>query len=356
MYNRNKWRQFRRRFDGLRSQRQLDYSVYRQLTNEGGSFRFTGGFESITDGKTLWVQGENLLMPVSLENTKCWVLPMQQGSITEEFDPEAEIPELIRQDRVSTLTEGAKVFVGGCVKLMNNRWSFVSSKESPLVVIFYDCPDKALPAKVMRIWQNRSEYWNSITPLSIFIGAICLLYIAYSFLDRPAFRPTVIFALIAMAVPILPVIPPGLLFMILCRRLSWQARKFRAYRDIAGLPLRDLPPGAGENYGCLVLNSLPAEVKQGGIPLLIPQSQKKKRGLRWHIFGIIEKNSELPKEPKDPFVCFGVFPGDPKILVRRYIITAYTLEILAFLALLSGIGINIFFLRMIMLLLWGFSF
>ncbi|MCL2067404.1 MAG: hypothetical protein FWG99_08070 [Treponema sp.] len=359
LYSRNKLGQFRRRFDELRLSPLLDYRKYQQLEKEGGIFRFIGGFESITDGHTLWIQGENLTIPVSIDNVKCWLLPMQEeGGVGEMFDPGAEAPERIRWDRVSTLTEGARVFVGGYMKNLNNRWSFTSAKEMPLMVIFYDCPDNTLPERIMRAWRHRNEYWNPVTPFSLIIGALSLLYMAYSFLNRPAFRFTVIGSLIALFIPILPMIPPGLIFMVLYRQLSWRARKLRVYSDIAALPLRHLTSGLdscllkdGEKYGCVKYDSLPAEGSEGQIPLLIPELSKEGQSLQWYGFGAMRESSSLPENPSDPFVCFGILPGNPKDLTRRYAIRAYTLEVLAWVLLIFGIALNLFFIWIIFVLL-----
>jgi len=214
----------------------LDYRQYRQLDNDS-VFKFTGNIESITDGHTLWVRGDDLTIPVSLLKTKCYLLPKHEG----EGLPEA--PEQIRWNRVSTLTEGSKVFIGGMIGKQDNRYNFIQSKENPLMVIFYSCPDAELPGSVIRSARTRNEYWNSLTPASLAIGALILIYIAASFLDRPAFRLTVISALAACFIPILPIFPPGFLFTSLYRRLTWNARKLRAEHDLARF---DLLPGATE--------------------------------------------------------------------------------------------------------------
>jgi hypothetical protein len=211
----------------LRSSRLLDYRMYRQLEGEGGIFRFSGGIESITDGQTLWVKGEDLSIPVSLAKTKCYLLPIHEG---EGFPEE---PQRIRWNRVSTIPEGAKVFIGGKIKNHDDRLSFVSTKEQPLMVIFYNCPDSALAEAIIRAARTRNEYWNNITPASLVIGALALIYIAASYLGRPAFRLTVITALAAVFIPILPVFPPGILLTSLYRRLTWNSRKLRANYDLA---------------------------------------------------------------------------------------------------------------------------
>lgn len=229
-YSRFKWRQFRKRFVDLELKPLLDYRQYRTLNDEGEIFRFTGEIESITDGRILWVRGENLTMPVSLEKTKCFLLPKHEGNEI------PEPPEQIRWDRVSTLSEGVKVFIGGQIMTHNNRLSFNSTKENPLIVIFYNCPESELTNEIILSARARNEYWNNFTPASLVIGASALIYIAASLLNRPAFRLNVIAALIAIFVPILPFIPPGLLFTALYRRITWHTGKQRAYRDLAKIP------------------------------------------------------------------------------------------------------------------------
>ena len=353
-FTRYRWKRFRNRFDFLRLSPLLDYSQYRQLKEDGGVFRFTGEIESITD-ETLWVRGKDLTISVSLKKTKCFVLPIH------EEDGIPEPPEQIRWNRVSTITEGAKVFVGGKIKNENDRLNFCSTKENPLMVIFYDCPDTELTNAIIRASRTNNEYWNSVTPISIVIGALALIYIAASFLNRPAFRLTVISALAAVFVPILPVFPPGFLLTTLYRRITWDARKLRAYWDLVRLPLRHLHPGqesgtlcSGEKYGYVKIDSLPSSGKK--IPLLAPETFSEGRKPQWYFFGVLNKDSSLPQRPKDPFVSFGILPADPSFLAHRYAIRSYLLEAFAWLILVTGVFINMVFIFLILFLLGGISF
>jgi len=227
VFNRFKWKRFRKSFYNLYQSPLLDYRQYRNLENDGKIFKFSGGIESLTDGKTLWVKDDNCTIPVSLEKTQCWLLPMHEGTTL------PEPPKLIKWNRGSILTEGVKVFIGGQVKKENNRLNFVSGKENPLIVIFYNCPENELLKTVILASRTHNDYWNTLTPVSLLIGAFSLIFIAASLLNRPAFRFHVISAIVAVFVPILPVIPPGLLFSAAFRRLTWHARKLRAYRDLA---------------------------------------------------------------------------------------------------------------------------
>jgi hypothetical protein len=158
---------------------------------------------------------------------------------------------------------------------------------------------------------------------------------------------------------------------VLYRRCWWRARIYRAYRDLARLPLKYLEKGretcvlpGGELYGSVYFDDLPPEFREKKIPLLIPEEEKRKKE-GWYVFGVLHAaggpsdgqpsagpaGPELPAEPMDLFATFGAIPGRPETLARRYTLKAYTLEIVAWLALLAGIGLNVFFVRMIITLL-----
>jgi len=362
IFNRRKWKMFRQRFDEIRLRPILDYRIYRQLEKDKNMFRFIGGFESITDRKTLWIQGENLTIPVSLADAHIYLLPIQKGeSVPDTLDPGEDAPEQINWSHATMLTEGTKVYVGGALVFRDEQWIFVSSKEAPLTVIFFDGPDRSLTSRAISAGRHRNEYWNGVTPYSLAIGVLCQIRIALSYLHRPAFRPMLITAIIAMFIPLFPMIPPGILFTTIFRRLSWQARKFMAYSDLARLPLRyltQLPDSGwqgsqlpnGETYGMICRDSPPEAAPEGNIPPLIP-GLTKSRNKTWYIFGVLNGADEIPVEPSDPFATYGVLPENPDLLSRRYKIISYTLDIVSWIILLLGIGVNIYFIRLILILL-----
>lgn len=233
-YNRYKWRKFRNRFYSLQNCPLLDYKQYRKSDFENTLCHFTGKIDSITDGHTLWVKGTDLTIPVLLEKTKCYLLTAEE---TPENDKNIFTAELIRWDHFSTLKEGAKVFIGGRIKSRNNRLCFCSLKKEPLIIIFYNQPDTELTNTIIRAARTRNDYWNGFTPVFIAIGALILIYIAAYFLERPAYRLTVITAFIAVFIPVFPVLPPGFLFTAFYRRLGWNAQKLRVTSDLASFCL-----------------------------------------------------------------------------------------------------------------------
>jgi hypothetical protein len=225
------------------------------------------------------------------------------------------------------------------------------------MVIFYNCPDEELTNAIIHAARTRNEYWNSFTPVSLVLGALALIYFASTFLNRPAFRLTVITSLIAIFVPILPMLPPGLLFTFLYRRMTWHARKLRAWWDIIRLPLIYLQSGkesavlsTGEKYGFVKIKSLPPN-ENVQIPRLIPENAAGAEKGDLYIFGVLGSN--LPEKSKDPFVSFGLLPADPAFLAKRYATIAYTTEVIAWIVMLLGIAINIIFIFLILSLLRG---
>ena len=373
LVRRYKWFSFRRCFDELRLHPLLDYcSFWRQdKTGVPEIYRFTGVFESVTDGQTLWIRSNDLTVPVSLKNAKSYILLAQKDEHLDEAPPEK-----IRWEKVSTLTEGARVFVGGPLEHLNGRRTFVSLKENPLIIIFYDGSDNTLTNRVIRSGRWQGEYLNSITPYSLAIGALCQILMALNYQSRIAYRLTVIVSLIALFIPLYPIIPPGLLFTLMYRRLSGRARALRAYGDIARLPLRYLtaqkgtPKSAGplreccslpggESYGYVRYQQLPPEVREKKIPFLLPRSSKVASGDSWYVFGALQEEQAPGSQvfepavvkPQDPFATFGILPGNPGTLARRYTVRAYLTETVAWIFLLVGIGINILFVRTILALL-----
>ena len=372
------WYKFRKHFNELRLRPILDYRRYwQQEKNEEGipvsrTFRFIGGFESVTDGQTLWIRSEDLTVPVNLEKAETYLLPTRkiEGS-AELFDSGEESPEKISWERVSALTEGARVFVGGLLAYRNGRWSFASTKETPLIVIFFDGPDEALASMAIKAGRLRSEYWNSITPYALILGALFQIIMATMFLSRPAFRLTVIVSFIALFIPLYPIIPPGLLFAIIYRRIAWRSRILRIYADFARLPLCYLAPlkgkkgplgkkapfrencllPGGEQYGFLRMNELPAAAREGKIPMLLPEITGTKPGGAWLVFGSLHPGDETPCQSQDPFATFGILPDNAQSLAGKYLAGAYAMEALAWLILLAGIGLNIFFLSMVLVLI-----
>ncbi|MDR1566533.1 MAG: hypothetical protein LBS48_04515 [Treponema sp.] len=356
---RRSWRRFRRRFNELSLKPLLNYAVASR-SGDGEEYRFAGNFESIAENRILWVRSRDLTIPVELSGAYTYVLPDTWDQGPASFDPGEEVPERIRWEHISALTGETRVFVGGCLALRDNRKIFVSSPK-PLLVIFYEGRDRSLAIRTIRAGRHKNEFWNFITPYAFVCGAFSQILLAASFFTRPAFRLTVIAAFIALFAPLFPLIPPGIFLTIPSRRLWWRARICRAYRDLARLPLDYFCSGEnqgrlpnGETYIAREYSKLPGMFYQQNFPFIIPAEEKRPWD-KWYVFGVlpvtVSGKEDIPLEPADAFAVYGALPGESETLARRYTRKAWVMETASALLLLAGIGINMFFISMLLLLL-----
>ena len=282
---RRKWRFFRRRFHQLIRTPDLKYAD--SIKNElAGDYHLYGFLESTNRDNSIWIKNENLTVKANLETANIYIIP-GTGGIDNPFvfDPD-EVPQKINWKRKSHLIRESKVFAGGSLAARDNRLVFSSEPNRPLFVIFYEGSEKDLSIRAVRAGRHNNEYFNFLTPYAFILGAFSQIIIAITNLPRPTHRKEFIAALIALFTPLLPWIPPGILFSIIYRRLWIQARMYRARRDLAKYPIPEL-----------------------------------------------------------------VIDGNPENLVRRYTWKAYMLEIISWILLLCGIGVNILFIVLVILIL-----
>lgn len=347
------WRAFRTRFDDLRLAPILDYRVSRSAKADGADFRFFGGFESITDD-TLWVRGPNLTVPVDLRGRRVFLLPAAEDESPDETERE---PRLIRWKEVSALSEGVSVFVGGRARSAAGRLRFADERDAPLLVILYDGSERSMVYRAVRAGRQTNEYWNSLTPYALALGVFSQCLVALSFSERPAFGAVVSAALAAATVPLLPLMPPGLLLLAAYKRLWTQARRMRSLRDIARLPLRHaaaarLPDGSP--YGVIAMEDGERRRYADALPDM-PSIEARGRGVVWRCYGVLsgEAGMAVLTEPADPTAVFAAVPGDPDELARGFSARARLLELGAGAALLAGVALNALFMYFLIELLRG---
>jgi hypothetical protein len=262
-----------------------------------------------------------------------------------DFEVNAAAPRRLNWNRISALTPGAKVFIGGVLKMVNGRQTFISGKGAPLLVIFYECSERTLSAGVMRAGRYQNEYWNTTTPYSVIGGVFSLLWIAQLFFARPAYRAIVLSAIVAIFGPLFPRLPPGLIFTLIYRQLWWRACLYRVFRDIAILPLEyggsNDADESGGGYQCRLYDSLPDGIK---LPRLIP-ADKPEKNEPWYAAGVTPDGN--PQELDNPFIACGLLPGRPNVISRIYNKKALVFETLAWFVLAAGIALNVFFAELL---------
>jgi hypothetical protein len=339
--SRHNWRAFRERFAYLCQKPLLNYTLLRR--NTGGEYHFIGNFESVTNDNTLWIKNDKMTAPVSLKNAQTYMMPLTEkkrdiDADENYFDVNTVSLRRLSWNKISTLTAGAKVFIGGVLKMIGGQQMFISSRKHPLLIIFYECSERTLSAGVVRSGRYQTEYWNTITPYSITGGLFSLIWIAQLFFARPVYRVTVLSAIVAIFGPLFPLLPPGLIFTNLYRHLWWRACLYRIFRDISLLSLKY----SGAEYVC---RPYEGGVNAGAkIQWLVPDD-KPEKGQITYIAGMTRGDTVC--EPDNPFIPYGLLPGDPKIISRIYNRKALFLEISAWFVIAVGIALNVFFAELI---------
>jgi hypothetical protein len=350
--SRHRWRVFRERFACICGKPQLDYSAMRQNLN--GEFYFIGNFEAITENTTLWIKNDRLTVPVLLKNAQTYMVPLggKKRRMTggekmyadvdiNDFDAFAEAPRRLNWNRISALTAGAKVFIGGALRQVDGRQGFTALKGQPLLVIFYECSERALGAGVLRAGRYQNEYWNPVTPYALTGGFFSLVWIAQLFFARPAYRTVALSAIVAVFGPLVPFLPPGIVFTLLYRHLWQRSCLYRVFRDAVTLPLKYLAP----EYVCRKFEGPPADEEPP--PRLIPAIEPDKNDT-WYISGRMNDGAgQIVEAPSNPFMPYGLIPGSPKVISRMYNRKALLFEIAAWSIFAVGIALNALFAELI---------
>jgi hypothetical protein len=227
------WRQFRRRYYRLLDAPILDYFTLNRCTNAPEQdFRFVGSLDSITEDKTIWVRSPALTLPIDLEGAYIYFIPGQQKSNEEK--PAPEVPTRLKRRQIGEIESGCRVFVGGKIgETQDSQQGFITLKKCPLIVIFFEGTEANLTRQVSGAGRHRNEYWNTATPYAITAGIFSCVFIALSYLGRPAFRINVLAAFAAIFSPLLPLIPPGLVLTMLYRKCWSLSRMCISKRDLS---------------------------------------------------------------------------------------------------------------------------
>ena len=167
-------------------------------------------------------------------------------------------------------------------------------------------------------------------------------------------------ALVALTLsfmPIIPLLPPGVFFMLLYSRLWRRGRILRGERDLWNLPLRYFiperrngsaagPPAEvllpdGERYAVEIFPSLEearACAEASSVEILTSSFKPGRHG-PYHLYGSPDRNGRLTA-PDDPFAAHIIVPGDPVLLSRGCRREAHLHEIFAAVAFTAAILVN----------------
>jgi hypothetical protein len=194
---------------------------------------FLGALEAFQDDEIIWLRNSNIALSADMKGQKVFLLP----SRTDQSEaPAGEAIQVIPWEKVRSLPEGTQVMIAGNLHIEGRKGRFRAGKGSELLIIFYDGDSSSLLRRAVLHGRQRNEYWNLFTPACLAAGFLSGMILAYVFLHSPVERIPAILSLGISFVPFIPVLPPGLAFFVLYRRLWKKGRVLRAERDILRLP------------------------------------------------------------------------------------------------------------------------
>ncbi len=321
-----------------------------------GTFRFFGTLEALQDDDRLWVSDGQNSIEVDMAGGCIYLLPEGLAPSPAQSDPRANFetllytlssPEIAPWKHMTSLTEGTQVFVSGQLESEKGMPVFRGTRRDDPLVILYDGNRGDLLARAIWFGRERNEYWNALTPPSLIAGMFVLVIIAVQAFAAPGAFATAILTLGLAAVPLLPLLPPGVVGFFLYRKLWMKGRAKRAWRDLLKLSLIFTTPSeSGDSHTVLpdgeryVMRPVPREevqkyVERGAI---FRTDSAAARESTWIVAGA-EKEGRIV-QPEDPMAELAVLPFYPERRSRRSAVEAYLWEFVALVILAAGMLLN----------------
>jgi len=245
---RNQWRRFRQRLVELHPAPLLELGAWatRPVTEEAwleGDRRFFGSLEAIEGDERIWMRGAALTATIDLGRAPLYLLASETRN---EYEPER--PELVRRlswSKVRVFPEGAKLFVGGAVRIEGGKAVFREKPGQSLIVVSYAGSEENLLERLVSGGRRDNEYWNALSRVSLALG-IGILTIFLSLVWKADYFPTVIFLSVLVTLfPVLALMPPGLPFFFLYLHFWKRGLAARTRRDLLRLPSTGMGEGRG---------------------------------------------------------------------------------------------------------------
>ena len=346
---RNRWRRFRAQLMNASLRPSLSYKAVHG-SEKSGLYRIFGSLQAIQDDNVLWIANDDVSVSLRLEGLPLYILPSAaKGNLqlNSNMYPD-ESPKRTYWSSIFALPEKTSFFVSGELVHEGGRSKFKNSKKNPLLVIIYDNEDTDFYSHAILSGRQRNEYWNLLTPGTLTAGSFSLFIYFYLLIQIPYMHFVAVTALSFSLVPVLPFLPPGLLFYYIYRHFWKKARILRAERDLlklplnffadkGGLPLTDsvIISGSGKYRWFLKKNQDEAlAVFKNSVLRKSSLTRTKTIRNEFYVFGSGENGKE------DPMAESLVIQGDPNILFLESAKTALRYEIFAIFSFSLGFIMN----------------
>ncbi len=358
---RNRWRRFRTQLMEAALRPSLTYrAVYG--SESSGVYRIFGSLQAVQDVNVLWLADGDVSVSIDLDGVPVYILPSVpkgESIIKTSMYPD-ESPKRTYWNRIFSLPEMTSIFISGELVHKDGLSRFRNTKDIPLLVIVYDCDDSDFYSHAILSGRQRNEYWNALTPGSLTIGSFSLFIYFYLLIQMPYMQFIAVTALTFSLVPVMPFLPPGLVFYYIYRHFWKNARILRAERDLLRLPINFFSDHGGlssgssvvlpdsAKYQCLIANDLEEAWTMFNNAILRNSSLLETYTDRneYFVFGSESKGKD------DPMAETLVIPGDPNILSLKSTKKAQKYEVFSAFSFGFGFFMNLFiFLTVITLII-----
>jgi hypothetical protein len=370
---RGQWYRFRQQLTQSSFLTVADISLLSRPAPDGqlGHFRFFGSLESIQGKNRLWVTDNNFTAGIDVEKVSLYLLrsyPIAERGVTEEFSEEAppdEEPDYLPWKKIYSLPSGIQVFVSGPAVAEHGQLVFRPQEKDPLLLVIYDGARESLLKRCIWSARQKNEYYNPFTTVSLILGSLVLLLIAFLAALNPEFTPFALFALTLATFPVVYLFPPGVFLYFLYRFFWKRSRLLRSQRDLLLLPLRYFPPDADLAADCTTaslrnreqyvgarwkpgeknsLFALNPQMKIRGNPL---PGRSDEEGA-YYVFGV--RNEKGLQPSADPMVELVCLPGNPRRLAEACARKSKELGLVSAVCIFSGLLLNFTLIFVILLL------
>lgn len=196
-----------------------------------GLLRLTGTLEAFEGTDRLWIGNGQVSASVSLRGCPVYFLDEQSSS---GFG--IEPPRKAEAASLGALPEGTQFLIAGAlVRDDHSQVRFASVPDRPLLVLAFEGDPSSVLTRAVYSGRPVVDLWNAWTPLSLGLGILALLALAYVQLQTPGDRVPGLSALALALLPATFFLPPGILFFYGFTQIWAKGRESRAWTDLARL-------------------------------------------------------------------------------------------------------------------------
>jgi len=230
---RSQWRRFRLRLAELSRAPILSYRDIAVARASGerivGRFRLYGRVEALEGADRAWLRGEGVSALVDFSRSPLYVLPSDEEGARNV----ARLP----WTSVTSLAEGTPLFTAGLLVVDGDNPVFVEEPGESLVAVSYDCGENEIAPRLVEGGRAVNEYWTPITQVSIALGLAAMSVLMVVYAGKTTFSTLRAMTFFIGVLPILSLVPPGLLLYLAYRALWRRAWSLRSMRDAFRMPL-----------------------------------------------------------------------------------------------------------------------